>query len=74
MMPFDEIKVGDVYRTNTGSEWTVLDKNKEERMVKVIMINTRLPETLNKPFWLKSKSAMFSERNRVLEGYSLLED
>jgi len=67
MRPISDIKEGDVYKTPTGSEWLVLEKNQEEKMVLVQMLSTKLPEHLNKPFWKKNTTSMF--RNRVQEGW-----
>lgn len=69
MRPMSDINEGDVYRTNTGAEWLVLETNKEERMVLVVMMHTRLPDHLNEPFWLKNTSALF--RKRVQERWKI---
>ena len=69
MMPFSRINTGDVYRNwISGSEWVVVEKDEGEKMVKVMMMYTKLPPALNKGIWKKATDRMFCESNRVLVG------
>lgn len=56
MKPFSHIRVMDVYRNPmTGSEWLVVEKNDEEKMVQVTMLGyDRCPI-----IWKKNTDRMF---------------
>ena len=66
MRPYTDIKINDVYKTSTGSEWAVINKNDDEKMIQVCMLSISLPAHLNKPFWKRNTDRLFN--NRVQEG------
>jgi hypothetical protein len=65
-----DIKVGDVYETNTGFRWEVLDVSNgicNEMHIKVKLQGVDYtPNGLHHPFWISSESYMFQDR--VIEG------
>ncbi len=67
MRPYKNIKINDVYKTMIGSEWLVIDKDDDEKMIQVVML-CNLPAHINKPFWKKNTTSLFN--NRVQEGFS----
>lgn len=67
MKPFSEIRIGDVYQNPiTGTEWYVVDKNKEEKMIKISMLC--YDGSFSSEMWKKNTDRMFSRYPLVLEG------
>ncbi len=67
MRPISDINEGDVYKPLFGfNEWAVLEVNREEKMVKIIMLaGPTYPEHLNRPLWKKNTDKMFTNRVQV---------
>ena len=68
MMPYSEIKIDDIY-VNRLSEsghvgYLVIDKNKEEKMIKLQPVNLQTLMPFMNEFWKKSQDRLFSEGNR----------
>lgn len=76
MIPFKDIKIGDMYKRGYPwtLEWLVLDKNTEEKMIKIVACTSNTSPSFNKPFWKSYRDKLFSLPNRVLEGHENKED
>ena len=58
MRPLSDIKVHDVYKNViTETEWIVLKKNYEEKMVLITMLST---SPYNKEIWVKNTDPIFN--------------
>jgi hypothetical protein len=63
MRPFKDIFIGDIYQpTRGGAEFIVVEKESDEKMVKVMLCNHRLPAHLNQGFWTKNTNRLFTNR------------
>lgn len=62
MKPYNLIKIGDVYKNPiTEGEWFVMDKNDEDKMVKIALLGS------NNSIWKKNTDRIFNFP-LVLEG------
>jgi hypothetical protein len=68
MRPFSNINIGDIYSNGFGlNEWTVINKNTEEKMIEILMIpsSSNFPANLNRSIWKRNTDRIFN--NRVYE-------
>lgn len=65
MRPYSDINVMDVYRSASGSEWVVNEKNDEEKIVSILMITDHIPPEINRPIWKRPTDRIFYNRVQV---------
>lgn len=69
MLPYQQIRIGDQYRNPflypVGNIYTVLEKDNDEKMVKVQAVCSKTYKNIGSPFWVKNTNRVFSESWRV---------
>ena len=65
MRPYSDINVMDVYKSSSGSEWVVYEKNDAEKLISILMMTDNLPPSLNNPIWKRNTDRIFNNRVQI---------